>query len=175
MLKLCGIGSVGINSVFTSEYGSLQRGKDPVSVAKVASVSINELVNAFTHNGIREWDCRRPNLGVGLQPSWVVSGPCPNRLVQSGVRANYRSIRGQSVGCHADNAKGERVQNIGHATILFSPSLSGRRRSAVAAARSHRKSPEKPMCSHVSGDVWASSSSGTGLPWSRRCWKASAR
>ena len=64
-----------------------------------------------------------------------------------------RLPRGQSVGCPADNAKGERVENTSHATILFSPSLRGRRRSAVAAARSHRKSPEKPMCSHVSGDV----------------------
>ena len=82
---------------------------------------------------------------------------------------------GQSVGCHADNAKGERSRNIGYATILPCPNLSGRRRSAVAAARSHRKSPEKPMCSQVSGEVWASSASGTGLPWFCRCCTASAR
>jgi cation transport ATPase len=86
-----------------------------------------------------------------------------------------RSARGQSVGCHADNVKGERAGNVDHATILPSPNLSGRRRSAVAAARSHRKSPEKAMCSHVSGDVWASSSSGTDLPWLCRCCMASVR
>jgi hypothetical protein len=83
--------------------------------------------------------------------------------------------RGHSVGCHADNAKGERARNGDHAAILSRPRLSGRRCPAVAAARSHRKSPEKPMCSQVSGDVWASRASRMGLPWSRRCCTASAR
>jgi hypothetical protein len=85
------------------------------------------------------------------------------------------ALRGHSVGCHVDNAKGERVRDIDHAAVLFLPRLSGRRRSAVAAARSQRKSPEKPICSQVSGDVWARSTSGTGAPWLRRCWTASAR
>jgi hypothetical protein len=41
-----------------------------------------------------------------------------------------------------------------HAAILSRLRFSGLRCPAVAAARSHRKSPEKPMCSHVSGEVW---------------------
>ena len=32
------------------------------------------------------------------------------------------------------------------------------------AARSHRKSPENPICSQVSGEVWASSAAGTDSP-----------
>ena len=58
--------------------------------------------------------------------------------------------RGQSVGCHLNNAKVERLVNtsFGHQAAARSrPRLSGRRWPAVAAARSHRKSPEKPMCS----------------------------
>ena len=62
------------------------------------------------------------------------------------------------------NAKVERLANasLGHqAAALSWPIFNGRRCPAVAAARSHRKSPEKPMCSHVRGDVWASNSAGT--------------
>ena len=56
-------------------------------------------------------------------------------------KGGFLPTRGHSVGCHADNARGERAGNIGHAAILPRPRLSGRRRSVVAAARSHRKSP----------------------------------
>jgi predicted ATPase len=38
--------------------------------------------------------------------------------------------------------------------------LSGRRSLAVAAARSHKKSPDRLICSQLSGDVWASHVSG---------------
>jgi hypothetical protein len=87
---------------------------------------------------------------------------------------NHASARWHSVGCHIDNAKGERVWNTGQAAILPRPWLSGRRRPVVAAARSQRKSPEKPMCSQVSGEVWARSSSDTGWLRARRCATASA-
>lgn len=40
--------------------------------------------------------------------------------------------------------------------------------------RSQRKSPEKPMCSQVRGEVWASKASGTASPPERRCATASA-
>src|SRR3954451_22539812 len=41
-----------------------------------------------------------------------------------------------------------------HAALRSELRFSGRRCPAKAAARFHRKSPEKPMCSHVSGEVW---------------------
>src|SRR4051794_7302652 len=85
-----------------------------------------------------------------------------------------RIIGGHSVGCQINNATPERVGNTGHAAALRRLRLSGRRRPAVAAARSHRKSPEKPMCSQVSGEVWARSASGTACPCARKCATASA-
>ena len=83
-------------------------------------------------------------------------------------------VEGIGVGCYTDNAKGERDRNAVQAAILPRPELSGRRCPAVAAARSQRKSPEEPMCSQVSGEVWARSSSGTARPRARRCATASA-
>ena len=60
------------------------------------------------------------------------------------------------------------------AAALVRPRLSGRLCPAVAAARCHRKSPEKPICSQVSGEVWASSASGTDSPRARRCWMSAS-
>lgn len=40
---------------------------------------------------------------------------------------NIRHGRGHSVGCHADNAKSERLGNVGHTAILSSLRLSCRR------------------------------------------------
>ena len=134
----------------------------PVLVASIGDQASWRYVEFFTAN-IRNPNTRR-----------AYARACSGFLAWCDERGLILGSRGQSVGCHVDNAKGERSGNVGHATILPCPNLSGRRRSAVAAARSHRKSPEKPMCSHVSGDVWASSSSGTGRPWFRRCCTASA-
>src|SRR6202048_4189628 len=89
---------------------------------------------------------------------------------------NARSrLRGHSVGCYLNNATAERTEKVaGHATTRVWPRLRGRRLSAVAAARSHRKSPEKLMCSQLSGDVWASHASGTDCSVARRWAMASA-
>ncbi len=48
------------------------------------------------------------------------------------------------------------------------PSVSCRRPAGMAAARSHRKSPENAMCSQPTGEVWARRSSGAGSPAARR-------
>jgi hypothetical protein len=53
------------------------------------------------------------------------------------------------------------------AAILGRPKLSGRLFSAVAAARSHRKSPDRPICSQLSGVVWINNASGTASPAAR--------
>ena len=47
--------------------------------------------------------------------------------------------------------------------------FSGRRAASGTAARSHRKSPEKPMRSHPTGEVCARSESGAAAPDERRC------
>lgn len=60
------------------------------------------------------------------------------------------------------------------ASRRWEPRLSGRRSPDTAAARSQRKSPENPICSQVSGEVWASNSSGTAAPVARRWVMASA-
>jgi hypothetical protein len=54
------------------------------------------------------------------------------------------------------------------------PRLSGRLPMGTAAARSHRKSPDKPMCSQPTGEVWTSRSSGTVSPMARKWVTASA-
>ena len=52
--------------------------------------------------------------------------------------------------------------------------LSDRLPTGRAAALSHRKSPDRPMCSQPTGEVWVSHSSGTTPPVARRCTTASA-
>src|ERR1700730_13064662 len=84
-------------------------------------------------------------------------------------------LRGHSVGCYLNNATAERTEKVaGRAATRVWPRLRGRRLSAVAAARSHRKTPEKLMCSQLSGDVWASQASGTDCSVGRRWAMASA-
>ena len=90
-------------------------------------------------------------------------------------RSVHRASRGHSVGCYLNNATAERTEKVaGHAAPRVWPRLRGRRLSAVVAARSHRKSPEKLMCSQLSGDVWASHASGTDCSVARRWAMASA-
>jgi len=90
-------------------------------------------------------------------------------------RSVHRASRGHSVGCYLNNATAERTEKVaGHAAPRVWPRLRGRRLSAVVAARSHRKSPEKLMCSQLSGDVWASHASGTDCSVARRWVMASA-
>ena len=87
----------------------------------------------------------------------------------------FGADRGHSVGCYLNNATAERTEKVaGHAATRVWPRLRGRRLSAVAAARSHRKSPEKLMCAQLSGDVWASHASGTDCSVARRWAMASA-
>src|SRR5271166_3399034 len=52
--------------------------------------------------------------------------------------------------------------------------LSDRLPTGRAAALSHRKSPDRPMCSQPTGEVWVSHSSGTSSPVARMCTTASA-
>ena len=86
-----------------------------------------------------------------------------------------QAARGDSVVCYLNNATAERTEKVaGHAATRVWPRLRGRRLSAVAAARSHRKSPEKLMCSQLSGDAWASHASGTDCSVARRWAMASA-
>jgi bifunctional non-homologous end joining protein LigD len=87
----------------------------------------------------------------------------------------YDPNGGHSVGCYLNNATAERTEKVaGHAATCVWPRLRGRRLSTVAAARSPRKSPEKLMCSQLSGDVWASHASGTDCSVARRWAMASA-
>jgi putative transposase len=111
-----------------------------------------------------------------FQSAKMVTGVTPDRVTTdghdsyprairtvagTGVRHRDSQYRGDRTGCQIDNSMRERYGNKGYAALALRPRLSGRRRPAVAAAWSQRKSPEKPMCSHVSGEVWASSSSET--------------
>lgn len=60
-----------------------------------------------------------------------------------------------------------------HATRRWRGRLSGRRPLGMATW-SQRKSPESAMCSHPTGEVWLSRSSGTGSTVVRKCATASA-
>lgn len=115
--------------------------------------------------GVRA-DGRKEILGLWIEQTegakfWLrVMAELKNRGVEDiliavvdGLKGFPDAIRGHSVGCHTDNAMGERAPNTAHAAHRARPRLSGRRRPAVTAARSQRKSPEKPMCSQVSGEV----------------------
>ena len=70
----------------------------------------------------------------------------------------------------ANNAKAERSRNASSGDSR----LAQIEQSAVAAARSQRKSPDRLMCSQLRGEVWASQASGGGLSVVRRCAMASA-
>lgn len=60
-----------------------------------------------------------------------------------------------------------------HATRRWRGRLSGRRPLGMATW-SQRKSPESAMCSHPTGEVWLSRSSGAGSTVVRKCATASA-
>ena len=104
-------------------------------------------------------------------------GLTPRKYASGEMDRNGRiSKRGYRIQCSLNYAKYERTTNVGHghAATFFRPKLSGRRPAGIAAARSHRKSPENAMWPQPTGEVCASSSSGTSSPIARRCATASA-
>jgi len=110
-----------------------------------------------------------------IRPGTGVISPPYHHPFMGRTASRSSTIRGHSVGCYLNNATAERTEKVaGHAATRVWPRLRGRRLSAVAAARSHRKSPEKLMCSQLSGDVWASHASGTDCSVARRWAMASA-
>ncbi len=79
-------------------------------------------------------------------------------------------------GCYLNCAKRVQIANmcLHQVAPLVRARLSGRRLAGIAAARSHRKSPEKAICLQPTGEVCANSSSDTSSPIVRRCATASA-
>jgi hypothetical protein len=75
---------------------------------------------------------------------FIVLKPVKDKTARIWDARTGKPIGGHSVGCYLNNAKVERTENNEvHAAILTRPELSDRRFPAVAAARSHRKSPDR--------------------------------
>ena len=89
------------------------------------------------------------------------------------IVADYR---GHRIQCSLNYTKYERTTNgrRRYAAMFIRPKFSGRRPAGIAAARSHRKSPENAIWPQPTGKVCAGSSSGMSSPIARRCATASA-
>lgn len=96
---------------------------------------------------------RTLTIGLLAAGSWFLSaqpGP-PQRRGPVGPMPDAALVEAIQAVLAASPFHGEGHRKVWARRVL--PRLSGRRRSAMAAARSQRKSPEKPMCSQVSGEV----------------------
>ena len=158
---------------------------------KAVAAALRAEVRLYSRHGAAEGcgGSRRSRTAHALRAGFAARS-CPSRKPARGTRSSCAdckgrphapmtalvweeaAIRGHSVESTLNNAKEERDGNI-YAARLWAEMLSALRLVACAA-RSHRKSPEKAMCSHPTGDVWAISSSGTAVPADRRWATASA-
>ena len=104
------------------------------------------MVNSVNHNSALE----KLLDGVVRLPWTTIAGPLV--AAEDALARLDERIRGHSVGFSLNNARGEREGNIAQAAVEVAGKIRPLR-AVVCAARSQRKSPEKAICSHPTGEV----------------------